>query len=162
MQFPDRGRKPMIFSISDRERLRNAVPRQGTETVLPTELTVLGFHWEMQFPDRGRKQGKTYTIVTLYRLRNAVPRQGTETIFTNSFCSENWIEKCSSPTGDGNDIVFTCNSQKSIEKCSSPTGDGNKYLKRLWTTSCQFSLRNAVPRQGTETKSQENQENLIR
>ena len=36
------------------------------------------------------------------------------------------IEKCSSPTGDGNMIPpFLCICGTSIEKCSSPTGDGN-------------------------------------
>ena len=61
------------------------------------------------------------------------------------------IEKCSSPTGDGNpindmhgDISFF------IEKCSSPTGDGNPTSKSRRTTATEI-LRNVVPRQGTET-----------
>ena len=58
-------------------------------------------------------------------LRNAVPRQGTETIQLFCLISEEQIEKCSSPTGDGN--IFFCLRASSI------------------------LLRNAVPRQGTET-----------
>ena len=66
------------------------------------------------------------------------------------------IEKCSSPTGDGNETIKNqCTNERilrnvvprqgtetglqisrpfrftSIEKCSSPTGDGNLYLKYL-------------------------------
>ena len=59
-------------------------------------------------------------------LRNVVPRQGTETESTNdSYTSEEKIEKCSSPTGDGNASCFCLGALLSIEKCSSPTGDGN-------------------------------------
>ena len=59
MQFPDRGRKLVVVYRSDFlfKLLRNAVPRQGTETTL---------------------QGKTARPLLL-PLRNAVPRQGTET-----------------------------------------------------------------------------------
>ena len=35
------------------------------------------------------------------------------------------IEKCSSPTGDGNLPFFNNEGIQMIEKCSSPTGDGN-------------------------------------
>ena len=35
------------------------------------------------------------------------------------------IEKCSSPTGDGNKIFVSMLIVYTIEKCSSPTGDGN-------------------------------------
>ena len=60
------------------------------------------------------------------------------------------IEKCSSPTGDGNfDELLFCHSVKIIEKCSSPTGDGN--LLTDLTVNRSFELRNVVPRQGTET-----------
>ena len=58
MQFPDRGRKRKLWENGLVESpLRNAVPRQGTETTL---------------------QGKTARPLLL-PLRNAVPRQGTET-----------------------------------------------------------------------------------
>ena len=40
------------------------------------------------------------------------------------------IEKCSSPTGDGNPPNRTRKQQARIEKCSSPTGDGN--WKNSW------------------------------
>ena len=61
----------------------------------------------MQFPDRGRKQSSY-----------------------NGLNSTDKIEKCSSPTGDGNDDeeYFFEDAADQIEKCSSPTGDGNdKY-----------------------------------
>ena len=85
-------------------------------------------------------------------LRNVVPRQGTETKWKEYITDFNKIEKCSSPTGDGNNQhvllslsvltglrnvvprqgtettsgVSGCNAY-SIEKCSSPTGDGNNF-----------------------------------
>ena len=60
-------------------------------------------------------------------MRNVVPRQGTEIIITLSNEREVIkIEKCSSPTGDGNaDWMIVWRRQRCIEKCSSPTGDGN-------------------------------------
>ena len=59
-------------------------------------------------------------------LRNVVPRQGTEitVLLNNRFHLP--IEKCSSPTGDGNGITGVC----------------YKIVVEL--------LRNVVPRQGTE------------
>ena len=83
------------------------------------------------------------------------------------------IEKCSSPTGDGNDIINSQSKEvKTIEKCSSPTGDGNedvadatKDAAKIEKCSCPTGdgngikaiataigpgLRNVVPRQGTE------------
>ena len=62
------------------------------------------------------------------------------------------IEKCSSPTGDGNRYRAEAGSfGVRIEKCSSPTGDGNDRhnVKHVKTRE----LRNVVPRQGTETTS---------
>ena len=46
---------------------------------------------------------------------------------------EAMIEKCSSPTGDGNHDLFLCiiDRKQVIEKCSSPTGDGNNNLSPL-------------------------------
>ena len=81
----------------------------------------------MQFPDRGRKRGSK-KLRTEAGLRNAVPRQGTETLLRESSLRSvhHLIEKCSSPTGDGN-----------IQKHSGVAAHGK--------------LRNAVPRQGTET-----------
>ena len=130
MQFPDRGRKlwssfnSIITSIS---------------------------YWEMQFPDRGRKRCLDVMVITFLLLRNAVPRQGTETITLTFSYFFSFIEKCSSPTGDGNSptehrtkiAVWIENAvprqgtetlyspfaphPKFIEKCSSPTGDGNDF-----------------------------------
>ena len=84
------------------------------------------------------------------------------------------IEKCSSPTGDGNMIAaiekksttslrnvvprqgtetictMTVIDTPYIEKCSSPTGDGNQesvFPRNVLPAL----LRNVVPRQGTET-----------
>ena len=60
-------------------------------------------------------------------LRNVVPRQGTEIFAGLNRQAFYPIEKCSSPTGDGNDEVDgRMVSEKRIEKCSSPTGDGNE------------------------------------
>ena len=84
-------------------------------------------------------------------MRNVVPRQGTETGRERP-SKILPIEKCSSPTGDGNLISkfsllserdqlrnvvprqgtetmlqeFDSGNMEAIEKCSSPTGDGNK------------------------------------
>ena len=81
----------------------------------------------MQFPDRGRKLNGSGLFNTLIRLRNAVPRQGTETDLIASLIPLNTIEKCSSPTGDGNKNTQYWDKKVEyyIEKCSSPTGDGN-------------------------------------
>ena len=59
-------------------------------------------------------------------LRNVVPRQGTETLIS--------VQKSACYL---------------IEKCSSPTGDGNNKLASFFILS--DLLRNVVPRQGTET-----------
>ena len=58
-------------------------------------------------------------------LRNVVPRQGTETLSTIATIDQSTIEKCSSPTGDGNFLIVFNAQLFQIEKCSSPTGDGN-------------------------------------
>ena len=60
------------------------------------------------------------------------------------------IEKCSSPTGDGNVAFceYSLNFPIIIEKCSSPTGDGNPV--RGYEGYVITQLRNVVPRQGTE------------
>ena len=65
----------------------------------------------MWLPDRGRK------LFSIFRLD-----------VTPSF-----IEKCSSPIGDGNDYEwFVSDDPYIIEKCSSPIGDGNTLdSKRL-------------------------------
>ena len=43
------------------------------------------------------------------------------------------IEKCSSPTGDGNcGSGLALHQEQNIEKCSSPTGDGNKIPEILY------------------------------
>ena len=82
-------------------------------------------------------------------LRNVVPRQGTETVHQSILCQQLLIEKCSSPTGDGNIILQSDKNRSIIEKCSSPTGDGNVIKNFLYCYG--NTLRNVVPRQGTET-----------
>ena len=84
--------------------MRNVVPRQGTEIFSP----------QVQKKNKSKE------------LRNVVPRQGTE-IFYKLHCNRNFrIEKCSSPTGDGNKRRMKyAHDLELIEKCSSPTGDGN-------------------------------------
>ena len=85
-------------------------------------------------------------------MRNVVPRQGTETChFAVTLACPALIEKCSSPTGDGNiDNSDSINSHDIIEKCSSPTGDGN--VPEWLDDKNNIKLKNLVPRQGTETK----------
>ena len=69
-----------------------------------------------------------YEGYVITQLRNVVPRQGTETFLVcDNLRAFFFIEKCSSPTGDGNGI------------CGMP----DMILAIL--------LRNVVPRQGTET-----------
>ena len=72
-----------IITIMFSVLLRNVVPRQGTET----------YH-------------NKNTAIRNRLLRNVVPRQGTETYIQFPTASETIIEKCSSPTGDGNCSVF--------------------------------------------------------
>ena len=84
--------------------LRNVVPRQGTET----SISVM--------------------FKSNFSLRNVVPRQGTETFSCQGY------RKLSCP----------------IEKCSSPTGDGNDEWSLAMEDLAKL-LRNVVPRQGTET-----------
>ena len=110
--------------------LRNVVPRQGTETKNNTAINI-----------------------TTSSLRNVVPRQGTETIFAlfilDSPCL---IEKCSSPTGDGNCVASLARIPSMLLRNVVPR-QGTKTCSscnasRLLAFS---SLRNVVPRQGTET-----------
>ena len=63
--------------------MRNVVPRQGTETVYQTRFNL-----------------------SEQLLRNVVPRQGTETEPQSYWTARFLIEKCSSPTGDGNVDLF--------------------------------------------------------
>ena len=81
-------------------------------------------------------------------LRNVVPRQGTEITGYHSTAVLPPIEKCSSPTGDGNKFSSISRNASHIEKCSSPTGDGNTLLQFIIENG--KKLRNVVPRQGTE------------
>ena len=107
----------------------------------------------MQFPDRGRKQTVgSFTANFCLALRNVVPRQGTETRGHRVLYYRVTIEKCSSPTGDGNFFFayFVKSLIGTIEKCSSPTGDGNSVCFIKLKVICTI-LRNVVPRQGTET-----------
>ena len=82
--------------------MRNVVPRQGTE-ILTCLVSVVN------------------TI-----LRNVVPRQGTEIITIEIIGCWIWV----------------------IEKCSSPTGDGN-HVNRLKKLELSIMIK-VFPRQGTE------------
>ena len=106
MQFPDRGRKysPECMCSCSRKYWEMQFPDRGRKLIRYVFVVFCITNWEMQFPDRGRKFQISYS-------------------FQRSVFS---IEKCSSPTGDGNQESFT---------------NG---------TIC-VGLRNAVPRQGTET-----------
>ena len=84
------------------KKLRNVVPRQGTETFENSFLKV-SIILRNVVPRQGTE---TYhnknTAIRNRLLRNVVPRQGTETYIQFPTASETIIEKCSSPTGDGN------------------------------------------------------------
>ena len=96
-------------------------------------------------------------------MRNVVPRQGTEIFYERGKeIHLIRIEKCSSPTGDGNfkadvDNAITVNKELRnvvprqgteirqgktytmvtlIEKCSSPTGDGNATSNGVTSSFC--------------------------
>ena len=110
--------------------LRNVVPRQGTET----RFQFLPVH------------------VLVSVLRNVVPRQGTET--PSFFCQDghcfllrNVVPRQGTETSNG--MFLSCTLL--IEKCSSPTGDGNTPIGERTKKHLLFRLRNVVPRQGTET-----------
>ena len=80
----------------------------------------------MQFPDRGRKQlfQREKNEKTLIEKCSSPTGDGNKYTNYNRSCA--FIEKCSSPTGDGNTVTgLTADSGWVIEKCSSPTGDGN-------------------------------------
>ena len=104
----------------------------------------------------------TLSRVSLFLLRNVVPRQGTEMWLNSAVLFTKSIEKCSSPTGDGNfkadvDNAITVNKELRnvvprqgteirqgktytmvtlIEKCSSPTGDGNATSNGVTSSFC--------------------------
>ena len=50
------------------------------------------------------------------------------------------IEKCSSPTGDGNFTADLGDKVIPIEKCSSPTGDGNWILLKFVPVTICFTI----------------------
>ena len=51
------------------------------------------------------------------------------------------IEKCSSPTGDGNKKRINIRQERiKIEKCSSPTGDGNWILLKFVPVTICFTI----------------------
>ena len=86
--------------------LRNVAPRQGTEI------------------------GTIFMQGIGFSLRNVAPRQGTEIFRSCTLILLFYIEKCSSPIGDGNAVRSICKAENlSIEKCSSPIGDGNRSYK---------------------------------
>ena len=86
----------------------------------------------MQFPDRGRKPGGSHEHYKrpLIEKCSSPTGDGNRVFDDVSPLSFVTIEKCSSPTGDGN-TLYQCYSDhyRIIEKCSSPTGDGNNIAK---------------------------------
>ena len=68
------------FKVFSGLKLRNVVPRQGTEITTALRLSFFKL-----------------------KLRNVVPRQGTEKEAIPLPRLSSLIEKCSSPTGDGNE-----------------------------------------------------------
>ena len=84
--------------------LRNVAPRQGTETIIAdnTGKGVSGLLRNVA-PRQGTETIAYHAFQRLSKLlRNVAPRQGTETIRKYRYQSQQPIEKCSSPIGDGN------------------------------------------------------------
>ena len=107
-------------------QLRNVVPRQGTEMSDTTLSRVSLFLLRNVVPRQGTEIKLPTIVVSSNRLRNVVPRQGTEIVLMNG------------------------KSERQIEKCSSPTGDGNFKADVDNAITVNKELRNVVPRQGTE------------
>ena len=83
-------------------QLRNVVPRQGTEMSDTTLSRVSLFLLRNVVPRQGTEIKLPTIVVSSNRLRNVVPRQGTEIRQGKTYTMVTLIEKCSSPTGDGN------------------------------------------------------------
>ena len=177
MQFPDRGRKHIYNFLQPlKPLLRNVVPRQGTETgrklcylihqppiekcSSPTGdgnsfnlLIFLFFHNSLRnvVPRQGTETRTRISFHRLSRLRNVVPRQGTETCYPPDFIQiYKQIEKCSSPTGDGNlAAAFVANFDILLRNVV--PRQGTETAQCLSSAKMDFKLRNVVPRQGTET-----------
>ena len=86
-------------------------------------------------------------------MRNVVPRQGTETVFSCLNKRLHIIEKCSSPTGDGNDQKIDNSKYVDAVLRNVVPRQGTETIIDVY--SFKFQLRNVVPRQGTETGSYE-------
>ena len=151
MQLPDRGRKqfcPMLARFAS--TLRNVAPRQGTE-IGTIFMQGIGFSLRNVAPRQGTEIFRSCTLILLFYIEKCSSPIGDGNRSYKVKRKTGWkIEKCSSPIGDGNN-----NSSRSsvwfllIEKCSSPIGDGN-LLSGL-SYQCKSVLRNVAPRQGTET-----------
>ena len=88
----------MMFS----DLLRNVVPRQGTEIGTRKQRNRTS-QLRNVVPRQGTEMSDTtLSRVSLFLLRNVVPRQGTEMWLNSAVLFTKSIEKCSSPTGDGN------------------------------------------------------------
>ena len=108
-------------------RLRNAVPRQGTETMFVSSYNVFCL-LRNAVPRQGTETKKWIigTECPLLELRNAVPRQGTETV-TGYYKKSNLSKLRNAVPRQGTETEYTYRYRYSV------------------------GLRNAVPRQGTET-----------
>ena len=114
-------------------------------------------------------------VFAIIKLRNVVPRQGTETLNSSSTVKLlSIIEKCSSPTGDGNqppeppfeylhpklrnvvprqgtETIIAETQRKAVLLRNVVPRQGTETTKTSASNSVISSLRNVVPRQGTET-----------
>ena len=130
-------------------KLRNVVPRQGTETK-NTCYSVVKVQIEKCSSPTGDGNSETFVVNVIVVLRNVVPRQGTETSLP--FFSETFVVLRNVVPRQGTETIDVCctnivcrlrnvvprqgtekmlqeldsGNMEAIEKCSSPTGDGNK------------------------------------
>ena len=87
-------------------------------------------------------------------MRNVVPRQGTEKEAIPLPRLSSLIEKCSSPTGDGNPEWKETPVTPEVLRNVVPR-QGTEILNTQMLKSILVKLRNVVPRQGTENQSEQ-------
>ena len=130
--------------------LRNVVPRQGTETFHFCFSKIIFIIEKCSSPTGDGNSVNVHCFRDLFcTLRNVVPRQGTETSCCDVVSRQLLLRNVVPRQGTETISEISVGSFLHIEKCSSPTGDGNS--RNASSVKMSFSLRNVVPRQGTET-----------
>ena len=79
MRYPGRGRKPgWRFECKIKKRLRNEIPRKGTETTAAS-MSEISFVLRNEIPRKGTETLLLNFSLAAIILRNEIPRKGTET-----------------------------------------------------------------------------------